>query len=228
MPPPQTDYPHDLAEMMGWIRSVVAPGERVLEIGCGDGAITAALSTVGVEVLGVDPHAPTDRLGEHIQAVAFEELDAAPFDVVFASVALHHLPDADNTVAAFRRLTKPGTRLLVREFDRVLLDHEPTLRWWFHQRQALDATGEPATDHPLPATFDEFYAFWSAMMQHHVLPWTTVLETLHRAGFATQHVSSTSYLFRWSLRESIRATEDDLIAAGRINEVGIRWSGRRD
>jgi SAM-dependent methyltransferase len=140
----QESYPDDLAEMVRWVSGHVQPGQRVLEIGCGDGAVTARLAAAGIDVLGVDPSAPDSP---HTRAIAVEELDEAPFDVLFASVSLHHLGEPDGMVAALRRVSRPGTVLLVREFDRELTAHEPTLRWWFHQRQAEAATA-PAAEPP--------------------------------------------------------------------------------
>jgi ubiquinone/menaquinone biosynthesis C-methylase UbiE len=220
----QTDqraFPADFAEMAAWVRSATPMGGRVLEIGCGDGALVEALTGSGIEAVGVDPHGEESKC---VRAVPLEEFDAPPFDVVFASVSLHHLPEPAQTVSAMQRLTKPGTRLLVREFDRLLVDHEPTLRWWYYQRLAHQAArGEELSDSP----FDEFVAGWREQMAHHVLPWPTVRDTLHEAGFSTESETTSAYLFRWGLSEPVRAIEEDLVARGSINQVGIRWTGRR-
>jgi ubiquinone/menaquinone biosynthesis C-methylase UbiE len=221
----QLEYPEDLADMAAWIASVSDPGCRVLEIGSGDGELTGRLAADGIDVIGVDPHATQSTVpNDRVRAVAFEEFDDAPFDVVFASVSLHHLPRPDATIAALRRLTHPGTVLLVREFDKVLLDHPPTLQWWFHQRRARAATtGEPVGEE----SFDEFIDRWREQMDHHVLPWSTVREAILAAGFVTEAEIATPYLFRWGLDEAIRPLEESLIALGRIRCVGLRWSGRR-
>jgi SAM-dependent methyltransferase len=236
--------------MTAWVSAHAAPGGRVLEIGAGDGAIARALADAGLDVTAVDPHWESDET--LVQRIPFEQLDAAPFDVIFASVSLHHLHDLDEASAALRRLSKPGTTMLVREFDRELFD-EPTLRWWFYQRHAREAV-EPskkrrdhqpdhqdhdhqAHDHDLrhghrhhqhPDTFDEFVATWRAQMESHVHPWTLVAETLRAGGFETVEQSPTAYLFRWGLQEELRALEERLIADGRIKQVGIRWHGRRN
>ncbi len=224
-------YPDDLAEMAQWVSGLVGPAMRVLEIGCGDGELTTRLAEAGVDVLGVDPNAPA---GAHVRAVAVEELDDEPFDVLFASVSLHHLDDPEQASAALRRLTKPGTISLVREFDKDTLDHEPTLRWWFHQLHAERAVTHRVPDHvddiehtDLVEHFDEFVTHWRHDMDHHVLPWPTVLRTLEDAGFTTQQMDTGPYLFRWGLREPIRPLEDQLIGQRRINAVGVRWQGRR-
>jgi ubiquinone/menaquinone biosynthesis C-methylase UbiE len=221
----QHRYPDDLAEMARWVESHAAAGDRVLEIGCGDGALTELLARRGLQVLGVDPAAPS---AAHLWAGSIDDLDAAPFDLVVASVSLHHLPDPDVTVATLRRLTSKGTTILVREFDRVLLDHEPTLRWWFHQRWAMLAVDPPADDeHPMAAAFDDFVAEWREHMTRHVLPWSEVAGVLGRAGCETVSQRATSYLYRWGLAEAVRPLEERLIATGALRAVGIRWEGRR-
>jgi SAM-dependent methyltransferase len=221
----QVQYPVDLAAMAGWVIANTPTGARVLEIGSGDGALTERLAASGVDVLGVDPNGTASP---HVQLVAFDDLDAAPFDVVFASVSLHHLPDPERTVASLRRLTKAGTVLLVREFDRVLVADEPTLRWWYYQRRAHEAAcGVGPDETPISDSFDEFVVAWREQMHHHVLPWSTVRDTLRDAGFTTESEQPTTYLYRWGLRESVRALEEDLASEGAINRVGVLWSGRR-
>jgi ubiquinone/menaquinone biosynthesis C-methylase UbiE len=218
----QEMYPNDLAEMEAWIRSHARPGDRVLEIGCGDGALVRRLMT-DYDVIGVDPSASPEAA---VLAIPFEELEAAPFDVVFASVSLHHLADLTAAVAALRRLTRPGTMMLVREFDRVLNDHEPTLRWWFTHRE-LEDPEEHSGSHPLPDTFEAFVPHWRHMMQHHVSTWAEVLDMLVAADFETVSDVRAPYLFRWGLNEDLRAEEERLAADGIINLIGHHWTGRR-
>ena len=210
--------------MVAWIIASIPAGGRLLEIGSGDGVLTERLAESGLDVLGVDPNG---ELSAHVRAVAVEDLDAEPFDIVFASVSLHHLPDPDRTTAALRRLTKTGTLLLVREFDRHLVDDERTLRWWYHQRQSHEAVHPDPEHDPLPESFSEFVADWREHMAHHVLPWSTVRGIIHNAGFETESEVATPYLYRWALSEPVRAVEESLIAERRINQVGIRWAGRR-
>jgi 2-polyprenyl-3-methyl-5-hydroxy-6-metoxy-1,4-benzoquinol methylase len=126
----QERYPRDLADMEAWIRAHAQPRQRVLELGCGDGALVRRLAD-DFDVVGVDPEAEPSVV---VRAQRFEDLDEEPFDVVFASVSLHHLDDPAATRAALRRMTHRGTTMLVREFDRLAMDHEPTLQWWFEHR----------------------------------------------------------------------------------------------
>jgi ubiquinone/menaquinone biosynthesis C-methylase UbiE len=218
----QEQYPLDLDDMEQWIRSHASPGQRVLEIGCGDGALVHRLAD-DFDVLGVDPEA--EPLGA-VRTTPFEELDESPFDVVFASVSLHHLEDRTLAGAALRRLTKPGSVMLVREFDRLEMVHEPTLRWWFEHRKSRENMID-IDDQPLPATLEEFIPQVREMFEHHVTPWPEVRAMLTSSGFETVAEEPMAYLFRWGLGEDLRAEEERLAAAGTIKLVGRKWIGRR-
>jgi 2-polyprenyl-3-methyl-5-hydroxy-6-metoxy-1,4-benzoquinol methylase len=63
----------------------VPPSARVLEVGCGDGALTLALAEKGYDVTGIDPMAPP---GEHFRRLLLEDLkpEDGPFDAVVASL----------------------------------------------------------------------------------------------------------------------------------------------
>jgi SAM-dependent methyltransferase len=220
---PQTNYPTDLADMAAWVRSFTPPGGRVLEIGCSDGALVDLLASAGIDIVGVDPNADP---GERVLVEPFEQFESEPFDVVFSSVSLHHLHDPVVASAALVRLTKPGSVLLVREFDRDLMLDEPTVRWWFHQRHAKDAV-EPDGKHPLSTDFAEYVAGQQAHMAHHVHPWPVVEAMMLDAGFTRETCEPMPYLFRWGLSEDVRPIEERLVAAGAIKQVGIRWMGRR-
>lgn len=103
------------------------PGMRVLDLGCGTGASTAALvaAVPGLEVVAVDASAgmlararqkrwpPTVRF-VHSRA---EDVDEGEFDAVFAAYLVRNLPDPDATLQHVRRLLKPGAPLVLHEYS---------------------------------------------------------------------------------------------------------------
>lgn len=97
------------------------PGERVLDIGCGDGVLTEALVARGATVVGVDGspamvEAARARGLQVVHADAQRLPTTAPFDVpfdaVFSNAALHWMPDADGVLAGVVRVLRPGGRFV--------------------------------------------------------------------------------------------------------------------
>ncbi|MDX5360089.1 MAG: methyltransferase domain-containing protein [Alphaproteobacteria bacterium] len=93
------------------------PGERILDIGCGDGVLTQKIVARGAEVLGLDASpdmvAATRALGipaeiGNAMELAFE----GQFDAVFSNAALHWMPDARAVVQGVSRALKPGGRFV--------------------------------------------------------------------------------------------------------------------
>jgi SAM-dependent methyltransferase len=93
------------------------PGMRILDLGCGDGALTAKIAFAGAEVLGVDL---SDDLLDAARArgltVAKADGQALPFaaefDAVFSNAALHWMLQPKKVVAGVARALKPGGRFV--------------------------------------------------------------------------------------------------------------------
>ncbi|MFO1419200.1 MAG: class I SAM-dependent methyltransferase [Methylotetracoccus sp.] len=93
------------------------PGERILDLGCGDGALTVNLVQAGCEVVGVDASpAMIDAarsLGLDACVADAEHLGYHEgFDAVFSNAALHWMKDAPRVVAGVWRALRPGGRFV--------------------------------------------------------------------------------------------------------------------
>ncbi len=94
-----------------------APGERILDIGCGDGALTERIAAAGAEVLGVDGSADMVAAARArglaaVRADAQALPDLGRFDAVFSNAAMHWMPQADAVVAGVARSLRPGGRFV--------------------------------------------------------------------------------------------------------------------
>ncbi|MCI0155413.1 class I SAM-dependent methyltransferase [Leifsonia shinshuensis] len=100
-------------------------GRRILDAGCGSGPILSDLRAGGADMTGIDASAgmleqARLRLGAEADLMVADLADRLPFDDdtfddVIASQALHYLQDWGPTLAEFRRVLKPGGRLIVSE-----------------------------------------------------------------------------------------------------------------
>lgn len=93
------------------------PGERILDLGCGDGALTQQLVDSGCSVVGVDssPDMVKAAMGRGIDArlADGQELDFEDeFHAVFSNAALHWMPRFDDVIAGVYRALKPGGRFV--------------------------------------------------------------------------------------------------------------------
>jgi SAM-dependent methyltransferase len=110
-------FVHGLAGgVVEWLAA--RPGERILDLGCGDGQLTARLAAQGVEIRGIDASAAMVAAARQRGVVA-EEAPAeqlpspdATFDAVFSNAALHWIRGQDAMMAEVHRVLKPGGRFV--------------------------------------------------------------------------------------------------------------------
>jgi trans-aconitate methyltransferase len=110
-------FVHELAGgVVEWLAA--RPGERILDLGCGDGQLTARLAVAGVEVRGVDASAAMVAAAraagigaDEAPAEALPYADAS-FDAVFSNAALHWVRDQDAMMANVHRVLKSGGRFV--------------------------------------------------------------------------------------------------------------------
>lgn len=93
------------------------PGERILDLGCGDGVLTRRLEEYGCDVLGVDASTAlleqARQLGLKVQQQDGQKLAFAnKFDAVFSNAALHWMTNPAAVVQGVARALKPGGRFV--------------------------------------------------------------------------------------------------------------------
>lgn len=111
------------ARALSWL---VPPGMRVLDLGCGDGALTLEIARFGGQVTGVDESAALVARAtalaakRHVRNVRFVrgdveslDFDAASFDLVVVSQTLHSLDDPEKALREAARVLAPGARIIV-------------------------------------------------------------------------------------------------------------------
>jgi trans-aconitate methyltransferase len=126
MPHPQTWDPELYARNARFVADLGAPvvellaprpGERILDLGCGDGVLTAKLASIRCHVTGVDASAPqieaARKLGLDVRVMNGEALNFdSEFDAVFSNAALHWMSDHAKVIAGVRRALKPQGRFV--------------------------------------------------------------------------------------------------------------------
>ncbi|MGM0584425.1 MAG: class I SAM-dependent methyltransferase [Pseudomonadota bacterium] len=96
------------------------PGERILDLGCGDGALSEALAAAGAEVVGADASADmvAAARARGIAAVAADGHALGfhgEFDAVFSNAALHWMTEPDAVLAGVARALRPGGRFVAEQ-----------------------------------------------------------------------------------------------------------------
>ncbi|MFB6163682.1 MAG: trans-aconitate 2-methyltransferase [Haloarculaceae archaeon] len=110
------EYGADLLDLLS-----PEPDDRVLDLGCGTGHLSAEIADRGATVLGIDQSA--EMVAQARQAhpdLDFARADARSFavepafDAVFSNAALHWIPDEDQdaAIATVRDVLRPGGRLI--------------------------------------------------------------------------------------------------------------------
>ena len=167
------------------------PGERVLDLGCGDGALTEKIAAAGATVVAVDAAPDMVRaarargLEAHVvpgQSLAFD----GEFDAVFSNAALHWMRPPEAVLAGVFRALKPGGRFVAEMggqnntaaimvalravVQRRGLDAGRLSPWYFPSdaayREKLERTGFAVAEiaiHPRPTVLASGLAAWLDM-----------------------------------------------------------------
>jgi 2-polyprenyl-3-methyl-5-hydroxy-6-metoxy-1,4-benzoquinol methylase len=144
--------PEGFAVRRDWLLGHVRAGERVLDLGCGDGAFAAVLTDAGAQVQAADvARAAVERAARRAPAATVRVVpEGAPlpyaedaFDVVWLGETVEHVADVAGLLAEVRRVLRWGGTLLVTTPD------QPRLRIALEalRGRPLERRLDPRADH---------------------------------------------------------------------------------
>jgi len=108
-------------------------GKKLLDAGCGNGTLTAALSSFGMEIVGLDLNdglgrayenrkkyaKDAERLVQYVQGnLVTPPLRREAFDLIYSSGVIHHTPSSKVTFASLVPLLRKGGRMYVWVYGR--------------------------------------------------------------------------------------------------------------
>ena len=167
------------------------PGERILDLGCGDGQLTAKIAASGATVVGVDAspamvegarNRGLDARIANAEALPFD----GEFDAVFSNAALHWVRDQDAMFAGVRRALKPGGRFVAEmgghgNVAAILVAFTAVL-----QRHGFAAQENGVNYYPAPAVYTQRLAQHGfAVRQMQLIPRPTPLPSGMHAWLTT-------------------------------------------
>jgi SAM-dependent methyltransferase len=207
---------------------------RVLEVGCGEGYLAAAMSQAGHDVLAVDPRAPEGAIFRQLKLEDVDE-EAGPFDYIVGILALHHIHDLGAAVDKIARMLKPEGALVLAEFGWDRFD-EATARWCLERLP-------PARSEDDVGWLQRCCGEWAAAIAageelaiaDHCRHWAGE-EGLHSSAamvtelerrFRAQLFEWVPYLYPDLDEETSADVEQAAIEAGAITATGFRYVGTR-
>ena len=119
---PERFEPSDFALRRSFLLEHVATGERVLDVGCGDGRFAGELLDAGAQVLGIDvaeeplrrARARRPELDVRLVPDAGPwQLEDSSFDVVWAGEVIEHVADTSAWLSEARRVLRSGGSLVL-------------------------------------------------------------------------------------------------------------------
>lgn len=214
-----------------------AEARRVLEVGCGDGALAAALAADGIEVVAIDsdPGKVAQASRRRIDARVAEWPDFADgrFDAVLFTRSLHHVGDLEASVTAAVAALADEGRIIVEDFRAE--GEPPRSAAWFDSLVRLLDSARLLTE---PTEFLRQRLGLAPRHRHdddHHLHGSAAIEAALAEASALLHIEDAAYYFRYllpalgrgELGEALLTHERELIATNAIDALGRRYVAAR-
>lgn len=191
---------------LDYVTGVLPPdGQRILEIGCGEGQLARALLDLGYEVMAVDGDrdavAGARQRGVDAHHARWPDFDASGFDAVLFTRSLHHIHSLRPALEQSRSALKPGGHIIVEDFRYGELD-ERTIVWFAGMTRLLLATSvldrEPEWLSSLSTAGDPV-SIWQANHGHD-LHSAEAIDGMLRDVFEDVERTAAAYFFRYISR----------------------------
>ena len=149
---PEGSEPPDLDLRCAFLLEHVQAGERVLDVGCGEGRFAAELARIGAHPVGIDIAAEPLRRARaihpeldlrQVRAAGAWPLKDASFDAVWAGEVIEHVADTAGWLSEVRRVLRSGGSLLLSTPAHGRLQ----MLWWALAPRAFEAHFDPRADH---------------------------------------------------------------------------------
>jgi len=149
---PEGLEPVDFARRSDFLLGHLGAGERVLDVGCGEGRFAAELARIGARPVGIDVAAePLRRARERHPELDLRQMPAegawplkdASFDAVWAGEVIEHVADTAGWLSELRRVLRSGGLLLLSTPDHGRL----RMLGWALAPRAFAAHFDPRSDH---------------------------------------------------------------------------------
>jgi SAM-dependent methyltransferase len=219
---------------------------RVLEVGCGAGALAAMLAAEGRDVTALDLALPVERPSPAVRWIEGDLVNLPDsvfgdaFEAIAFTASLHHIAALDGALARAALLLRPGGRLVLDEFDLVAPD-AACARWYYDVQELLAAAGVYPADRIDDGADAEPRERWLAAHQHHGEPPLHTGAAMVAAVDVRFHeirVERDPYLYRYiakglagphagRLAETVFMLERGRIASGLMPAVGLAVTGVR-
>ncbi|MFN8658051.1 MAG: class I SAM-dependent methyltransferase [Candidatus Obscuribacterales bacterium] len=225
----------------------LSPELRLLEVGCGNGDLAAALMkhNVSIKAIDIDEEAVNNTRARGVDVEHADILQYkcdAPYDVILFSRCLHHVNPMPDAVKAAKALLKPDGKVVLEEFAPELAD-QVTATWLKQQEDLLRAAGlmhnehdhkhghEQGKEHVSGDALSQWNDYYFVA---HNLSRSDEMRAALQREFSTLEESSCAYLFRNPVRFLVKnetgvkvarellAAEEQLIALGVIKSIGWR------
>ena len=154
-------------------------GLRVLDAGCGPGALTEWLVEHGAAVNAVDVspemvRIARERVGDRVRVQVADlsgplPLETGSVDVVVSSLAMHYIGDWDGPLGEFHRVLTPDGAV-------VFSTHHPAMDWQLHSAEDYFDVRQVSERWSMGTDSSFDVTFWRR-------PLTAITESIYRAGF---------------------------------------------